>query len=249
MRLRQKGQSAFDLRLVAFGDEQTAGPTVGADKVEVARQVVAPDGPHHSRHFLVAAEDDDAFSLWLRVDFEDDAVVSGVAGHARILHQTLPHRDADVVLGQQLLQLFERLPHYNRVNICPSPIRVGRRRPSSSANWPRINPICRPADGFVSNIDTLDHYWCSTADFLFFLLLFVFDGGSLYQLDPNPISHHVTFRPFSSMSIQQTFDIMSYSNRTCYTGQFRSKTPFFCPKKNSACKERIAFHLWHNRRQ
>ena len=134
MRLRQKGQSAFDLRLVAFGDEQTAGPTVGADKVEVARQVVAPDGPHHSRHFLVAAEDDDAFSLWLRVDFEDDAVVCGVAGHARILHQTLPHRDADVVLGQQLLQLFERLPHYNRVNICPSPIRVGRRRPSSSAN-------------------------------------------------------------------------------------------------------------------
>lgn len=39
----------------------------------------------------------------------DDVVVGVLLGDSRVLHQLLFHRDADLVLGQESLQLLKRL--------------------------------------------------------------------------------------------------------------------------------------------
>ena len=51
------GEGAFDLRLVADGDEVPGGPAVGADPREVACRVAAAHRAHHRTHLLVGAED------------------------------------------------------------------------------------------------------------------------------------------------------------------------------------------------
>lgn len=109
MSLRQKGQSAFDLWLVPFGDEEPSGPSDGSHPAETVGQIVSPHGSHHARHFLVRTENDDSFGFRFRVEFLDDAVVSRFAGHARVLDQTLLDGDANVVLGQEHFKFLESL--------------------------------------------------------------------------------------------------------------------------------------------